>query len=206
MKDAKIEVIFGMVNTEQTISEKQALLRDIRWSRPYIVFFIIWGSQGLLAAVLEFLEQWFPIGRWGLVLVGIAIAASLFALWRINQSKQANVNKAARGAQSNKGRAVVPVLLAVGAVWTMGYVQAIDPLYTPLLKSFILAVGYAQLGVWLGKPFIGMGIWLFVLTIVVAVEYLGLASVLLGGFGGVSMLASGWLLYIGNNQFKEEAG
>jgi hypothetical protein len=187
------------MSIREIVNEKKELRRDIRWSRPYIVFFIIWGSQELLSACLEFLGQWLNIERWEPLPVWIAIAASILFLWKIFQARQGKVSMVSKGAG---GRVVIPVLLAIGALWTMGYVQAIDPLFTPLLKSFILAVGYAQLGIWLGKPFIYMGIWLFVLTIVVALEYLGFASVLLGGFGGASMLALGWLLYIGNNHIK----
>lgn len=190
------------MSIREAINRKQELRRDIRWSRPYIVFFIIWGCQGLLSACMEFLEQWLNIERWEPLPVGIAIAASLLALWRIFQARQGNVS---RVSGVTGGRAAIPLLLVIGALWILGYVQAIDPLFTPLLKSFILAVGYAQLGVWLGKPFIYMGIWLFVLTIVVALEYLGFASVLLGGFGGVSMLALGCLLYFGNKHLEGES-
>jgi hypothetical protein len=189
----------------ETVNGKRELQQNISLSRPYIAFFMIWGIQGLLSAVVEFLGQWLNIGQWGLLIIGIAIIISILILWRNTQTKLVRRPKASRVtgiktvmAPLLASKAVVPLLLTTGALWALGYTQMINPLSTPLLKSFILAIAYTRLSVWLGKPFFYMGIWLYILTLAVALEYLGLASIVLGGFGGISMIALGWMLYIGN--------
>jgi hypothetical protein len=183
----------------EALDRKLAIRQDIRLSRPFIVFLIIWGCQWLLSSCMIFFGQWLDFGIWEPLSLWIALAASAVMLWRSFRSKPWS------GFTMPGGRSIIPLIMIIGAVWTLGYVHSVDTFFIPLLKSFILAAGYAQLSVWLGRPLLYMGIWLFALTVVVAVGYLGLASAVLGGFGGLSMLALGWMLYIGSKESEGNA-
>ncbi|SFM03460.1 hypothetical protein SAMN03159341_114121 [Paenibacillus sp. 1_12] len=178
----------------ETVSSKQAIRQNIQGSRPYLIWLIIWGFQSVTASTLEFIGQWVNVDPWQPLPLWIALAASAVVLWR-----KIRLGALPRFTISG-GLSAVSIIIIIGAIWTHWYVQAANPFFIALLKSFIIAASLAQLGAWLGRPILYIGIWQFVLTVVVAIQYLGLASVVLGGAGGLSMLGLGWLLYIGSKQ------
>lgn len=183
-----------MMKSVEVMNPKQTVLQNIQSSRPYLVWLMIWGIQAVLASTLEFIGQWLDVAAWQSIPLWIALAASAVVLGRdVRLGVWSKLTIPA-------GPSVWAVIMLIVAVWTLGYVHAADTSFIPLLKSFIVAAALAQLGVWLGKPILYIGIWQFVLTLVVATHYLGLASVALGGAGGLSMIALGWMLYIGNKQ------
>ncbi|NOU93531.1 hypothetical protein GC093_09905 [Paenibacillus sp. LMG 31456] len=169
---------------------------DISWGLPYTVFLYIWGTQWVLSSCIGFFGQWQDVELWQQLTVWLALAASLLALMASFRSGTW------RQLADQGGKAALPLLMIIGAVSVLQYVQAVDPFFAPLLRSFVLAIGYAQLAIWLGRPLIYMSLWLFLLTSVIAVWYLGFASMLLGGFGGLSMIAVAWLIRSWNQSPK----
>lgn len=183
-----------MMKSVEAMNPKQTILQNIQNSRPYLVWLMIWGIQSVLASTLEFIGQWLNVSPWQSIPLWIALAASAVVIWRdVRLGVWGKVTIPA-------GASVWSVIMIIVAVWTLGYVHAADVSFIPLMKSFIVAASLAQLGVWLGRPILYIGIWQFVLTVVVATQYLGLASVVLGGAGGLSMIGLAWMLYIGNKQ------
>lgn len=183
-----------IMKSVEVMNSKQVIGQNIQSSRPYLVWLMIWGVQAVLASSLEFIGQWLDVAAWQSIPLWIALAASAVVIWR--DVRLGVLSKLTIPA----GSSVWAVIMLIVAVWTLGYVHAADTSFIPLMKSFIVAASLAQLGVWLGRPILYIGIWQFVLTVVVATQYLGLASVTLGGAGGLSMIALGWMLYIGNKQ------
>ncbi|TDF97236.1 hypothetical protein [Paenibacillus piri] len=172
----------------------------IGWGLPYIVFLYIWGTQWVLSSCIGFFGQWQDVGLWQQLTTWIACAASLAAL-----AGSFRTGRWQRLADQG-GKAALPLLMIVGAVSVLQYVQAVDPFFAPLLRSYVLAVAYALFAMWLGKPLIYMSLWLFLLTTVVAVWYLGFASLLLGGFGGLSMIALAWMIRRWNSKSDDQGG
>ncbi|MDF2960404.1 MAG: hypothetical protein K0S39_2139 [Paenibacillus sp.] len=155
---------------------------------PCTVFLYIWGTQWVLSSCIDFFGQWEDVGRWQQLTVWLALASSLAAL--ISSYRSGTWKQLA----DLGSKAALPLLMIIGAVSILQYVHAVDLFFAPLLKSFVLAICYALLGTWLGRPLVYMSLWLFTLTAVVAVWYLGFASMLLGGFGGLSMITLAWML------------
>jgi hypothetical protein len=179
------------------VSEYDILQRhDIGWGLPYTVFLNIWGTQWVLSSCIDFLGQWQDVESWKQLSVWIALAVSLAALISILRSGKWQL------LVDLGGKAVLPLLMVIGAVSVLQHVQAVDPFFAPLLQSFVLAISYAMLAVKLGRPLIYMSLWLFALTSVVAVWYLGFAAMLLGGFGGLSMIVLAWMIHRWNQTIK----
>ncbi|MCR8636363.1 hypothetical protein [Paenibacillus radicis (ex Xue et al. 2023)] len=176
------------MKTGQASGHQLLQLNNISWGLPYTVFLYIWGTQWVLSSCIGFWGQWQDVELWQKLTVWLALAASLYALVASLRSGKW------RQLADQGGKAALPLLMIIGAVSVLQYVQAVDPFFAPLLRSFVLAIAYAQLAIWLGKPLIYMSLWLFLLTSVVAVWYLGFASMLLGGFGGLSMIAVAWII------------
>jgi hypothetical protein len=163
---------------------------------PCTVFLYIWGAQWVLSSCISFFGQWQDVKYGEQISFWVALAVSIAALLRGFRSGEL------RPLVQQSDKIVLPWLMIIGAVSILRYVQAVDPYFIPLLKSFVLAIVYAQLGIRLGKPLVYMSLWLFALTVVVAVWYLGFASLLLGGFGGLTMISLAWLIRSWNNKAK----
>jgi hypothetical protein len=187
---------------------------NLRIGRPYIVFLIIWGSQGMLSSCIDFFGQWEAVDRLQQLTLWLAAAATLWALWRVYRpaaaaetgDRNGNGNGTGNEWSYQGGSWLLLSLMSAATVLVLLYVRPSGPLFIPLLKSFILAAGYSQLGIWIGRPLVWLGLWLFALTFVVTLFYLGYAPMVLGGFGGLSMLGLARILYIGAKKSEEEIG
>jgi hypothetical protein len=177
------------------------LWNHLRGGQPYVVFLTIWGSQWIVSSFMDFIGQWQDVVLWQQLTLWLAMGISLWALPRSLRSGKRNT-----WTHPASGTGLLPLLMGLASVFVLVYVQAGSPLFTPLLRSFILAIGYAQLGAWLGRPLVYMSLWLFTLTVVVALWYLGFASMILGFFGGLSMLALGRIFYTGSKQAEGNLG
>ncbi|TBL71178.1 hypothetical protein [Paenibacillus thalictri] len=167
-------------------AERFAVYR--KTARPYAPLLTIWGLEWIASAALSFLGQWRDMETYHMyTLAAAAILTLIAAVW----SKRSLLRRA------NAGSLLLPalcVLMAVGALFVLDYVQAIDPFFVPLLHAFALAVGYTFVSIYLGRPLLYLGLWLFALDVVVALHYLGYTLLILSGFGGLSLLVFAWLI------------
>jgi hypothetical protein len=195
-----IEVMDGM-RVQRAVGHHETKRHAVQQWLPYTVFLYIWGAQWVLSSCISFIGQWQDVDDWRQAAFWLALAASTAAV------ATGYCSGGMRLLSGLTGKALLPFLLIIAAVTMLQHVQAIDPFFVPLLKSFVLAIVYAQLGLTLGRPLIYMSLWLFALTSVVAVWYLGFASLLLVGFGGLSMIVLAWMIGIWNkHSYKSEEG
>ncbi|TVY10199.1 hypothetical protein [Paenibacillus cremeus] len=162
-------------------------------AQPFAVFLYIWGLEWLITSAIEFFDpgQGLLSVERGLLFAAILLTAAVL-LWRSRSSKSMAAPRP-RGRGSIAGPAAYVLALAL-LVADLHYAGGIDAFYAPLLKGVVLAAAYGWLSRWLGRPLVYLSLWMLALTVTVAITYLGFASVLLGGFGGLSMLALGsWL-------------
>jgi hypothetical protein len=168
------------------IGEKMSSYRTK--ARPYAIFLYIWGFQWVISAGLNFFEQWRDLQAFQ---EGTVISAAVLSIVVALFGKRSLLRRAN---DSFVAVLLLCLIMLVGAVLILDYIQAIDPFFLPVLNSFVLAIGYAFLSIYLGRPLMFMSIWLFVLTGVVAVWYIGFSALLLKGFGGLSLIALAWLI------------
>ncbi|UJF32818.1 hypothetical protein [Paenibacillus hexagrammi] len=90
---------------------------------------------------------------------------------------------------------LLPGVLLIAAIALLEAVGAVNPLFAPILRSFLLAVGFVQFGLILGRSLLYLGFWLFALTAVMGIWYLGYSGIVLEGMGGFSLLAAGYMLH-----------
>ncbi|WP_248929732.1 hypothetical protein [Paenibacillus hamazuiensis] len=157
-------------------------------ARPYAVFLYIWGAQWMIAGVLGFFSQWRDLESVERISFYAAVLLSLlFSLF----GKRSLLR---RTSLALLGTVTLCVLMLIGTVMILDYVQAVDPFFVPLLHGFVLAIGYAFVSMYLGRPLLYLSLWMFALTAVIALRYLGYSTMLLEGFGGLSMVFFAWLI------------
>ncbi|CAG7634989.1 hypothetical protein PAESOLCIP111_03613 [Paenibacillus solanacearum] len=166
-------------------------------AKPYAVWLYVWGAEWLLSAAISFFDPGDAYAAWRLgVLVAAAVAsAAVWLLRRRHAGKPSAVGYA-------PVRAVLPVLACALIAAVLVRTGTVSPAYTPLLKGIVLAAAYGALCTTLGRPLLYMSLWMLALTITVAYAYLGYASVLLGGFGGLSLLTLGLLVNLWHTLWK----
>lgn len=173
----------------------QSAARDyIKQTTPWLPIFTIWGAEWMVVAVLEIIGTWKFPGWLEPALFAIAALASLFVLLR---GKRAPGDRSGNGGSSSGGASLMwllPPLVLAGAVFLLEWLHAIDPYYREMFRSLLMAFFYVQLGVFAGRPFVYLGLWLFALCAVIGTLYVGFSAEVLGLFGGASLLACGWLL------------
>lgn len=171
---------------QQTTTKDELL--SVRTLIPYLY---IWGIQWIVSAILEY--GWFLEPRnWLQTLsTGIAILLSLVVFVR----------------QSIKGRSQafskqpiaamwLPLFVMIGSIYLLHEVGAIDPHFLHLFRALILAFYLVHFGVLWAKPFVYLGLWLFALTTVLSIWYLGYAPMVVSFFGGISLLSAALLLQL----------
>lgn len=172
-----------------------------RAARPFAVYLFIWGGQWTLAAALEFMKQWLvhaePLqrGSVGLALALTALAAAMQL--RRKRRETPGPGDAAAGARSPVLSALAAPLLCAAALLALWlYLRAASDLLLPLARGVLLTAGYALAGLRLGKPLLLLSAWTLALTATVGVAYYGYAGILVGGFGGLSLIAAGYMLIL----------
>ncbi|CAG7649802.1 hypothetical protein ACFQI7_28370 [Paenibacillus allorhizosphaerae] len=170
-------------------------------AKPYAVWLYIWGLEWLLSAMISFFDPGDAYGAWRVGVLLAAVAATA-AVW-LRRSKNADKPSVRHTAPLSAAMPVLACTLIAAVLLRTGVVS---PLYMPLLKGIVLAAAYGVLSVKLGTPLLYMGLWMLALTFTVAYAYLGYASVLLGGFGGLSLLTLGLLLNFWHTLWKRRMG
>ena len=149
---------------------------------PYLY---LWGGQWMMNALLQYLWMW-PHQEW--VWPVTAIAALLFSLlvWARGGPGQPS--------PADAGWILLVLAMILASVCLLQRVQAVDPFFTIIFLSLLLSIAYAVASRYLGLPLLGLSLWLFALTAVVCLRYLGYAPTALGFFAGLSLMACGWMI------------
>ncbi|MDO3680596.1 hypothetical protein [Paenibacillus ehimensis] len=175
----------GGIRADKLYAEAQAW----RAAAPYSAYLYIWGMAWMASAILTFVGQW---RDWELLQpVLFLLALVLTAAVLLRRRRTASERPAQDGVQS----ALLVAAAVVAVVWllTRGLV-GIDPFYWPVLKGLALTAAYTALFPRLGWVLGAFGLWMLALTVTVVWMYLGYAPVLIGGFGGLSMVALGAMI------------
>ncbi|WP_068776923.1 hypothetical protein [Paenibacillus sp. FJAT-26967] len=159
---------------------------SLRWLTPFLA---LWGVHGIGAAAVEFFEVWIDL-RWLAQALFIGAVLISLLLWlRVTRR-----TSAVRSSSITIIMLAFPAAMLIGAVAALEYVQAVGPFFTPLLRSFLLSVVYVLLGTAIDKRLFWLGLWLFTLTVIIALWYLGYSGVILQGMSGLSLLVCAWSL------------
>ncbi len=185
----------GGISADKLSAETQAW----RAAAPYSAYLYIWGLAWMASAIVTFVGQW---RNWELlqpVLFLLALALTGAVLLRRRRTS------AERAAQNGFRGALFVAAAAVAVVWllTRGPV-GIAPFYWPALKGLALTAAYIVLSQRLGWVPGAFGAWMLALTITVGWMYLGYAPVLIGGFGGLSMVTLGAMIRMRNKGMNAE--
>ncbi|MCZ8514126.1 hypothetical protein O9H85_17175 [Paenibacillus filicis] len=163
-------------------------------ARPYVPFLFIWGGQWLASSVLGFWGQWREVEGYQPLTLAAAIALSVAALaFEATRSRRRPRPEAA----PLSSRAGAPFLGAAALLAVLLYVQMLDWHVLPLLKGIALALGYIIAGARLCRPLLLLGLWMLMLTATVGYWYLGYATIVLDGFGGLSLIGAACLIILG---------
>ncbi|KQX61475.1 hypothetical protein [Paenibacillus sp. Root444D2] len=212
----------GLANTNQKDLEnkKQQDLENKRkaWigqANALIPLLFIWGAEWMFSALVDFAIYWRDLDWLKQAAFITAVVASLIQIWSLRKEFRADSAEGARerstgldghaGARSNAGERsgwghpallVLPGAMLIAAVALLEAIGAVSPLFAPVLRAFILAIGFVQVGLLLGRPLVYLGLWLFALSALMGVWYLGYSGVVLEGMGGISLILSGYMLRI----------
>jgi hypothetical protein len=157
---------------------------------PLLPFFVIWGIQWVLDALLDYKGPWDPNGLVHAAFAGVAVILSVYVA--IRQSRQHKSHSLWEGSILT----YLPLAIWIASIWLLVYVQAIDVNYLHLFLVVALIMMYLYMGVSAGNELIWLGLWLFLLTVIVSIWYLGYTGLILELFGGLSMLAAAAILYL----------
>lgn len=152
----------------------------------------IWGVQWSLNAFLQYIWLW-PHQDW--VLPATVIPSLAATLWVWNKQSKQTVTTFTT---FHIAIIVLVVAMISGMMILLQAIQAIELFFAPMFHTSVLSILYTFFGGWLGRrygiSFLYLGIWLFTLTIITGIWYPGFAPVVLGFFGGLSLIASSWII------------
>ncbi|MDF2644994.1 MAG: hypothetical protein K0Q73_799 [Paenibacillus sp.] len=180
-----------------------------------IPLLFIWGAEWMFSALVDVTIYWRDLDWLKQAAFITAVVASLVQIWSLRKEFSADSAEGARersagsgghaGARSSAGERsgwghpallVLPGAMLIAAVALLEAIGAVSPLFAPVLRAFILAIGFVQVGLLLGKPLVYLGLWLFALSALMGVWYLGYSGVVLEGMGGISLILSGYMLRV----------
>jgi hypothetical protein len=171
---------------------QQAMRPHLRPLAPYIPLLTIWGSQWIAAAILDMLLYWPYADTLRTGSAAVAVILSVIQIYytagRRDKANRQEADTALRLWMS------LPFVVAVGAALLLYYIHAADRNFIEMLRALLLAFCYVQLGVFIGRQLVYLGLWLFALCGVTGMWYLGFAPILLGLFGGLSLIACGLMI------------
>ncbi|WP_409343084.1 hypothetical protein [Paenibacillus sp. MBLB4367] len=174
------------------ITRQQAAHAYIHIAKPWLPLFAVWGAEWMIVSITAIIGKWkFP--SWlDVALLGLAVLLSIGILIRsaLGNKAQAEGDQGAASGLVN----LLPALILAAAVVLLERLNAVDPYFRELFRSLLLSFFYVQLGVFAGRTFIYLGLWLFALSAIVGSLYIGFSVEVLGLFGGASLVACGWLL------------
>jgi hypothetical protein len=174
----------------------------------------IWGAEWMFSALVDFAIYWRDLDWLKQAAFITAVVASLVQIWSLRKEFRADSAEGARersagsgghaGASAGGKRGgwghpallVLPGAMLIAAVALLEAIGAVSPLFAPVLRAFILAIGFVQVGLLLGRPLVYLGLWLFALSALMGVWYLGYSGVVLEGMGGISLILSGYMLRV----------
>jgi hypothetical protein len=160
-------------------------------ARPYAAFLYVWGLQWIVAAIVEFIGQWRDVSLYQAVVLWTAVAVTIVL----------GARRSAAAAVARDGIAwLVPLMIGIGGLIVLQRVGAVTWFFWPVLQGFALSFGFALASPRLGLPLFWLSLWMFAVTACAAFYYLGYSSLLVGGFGGLSLLAVGWMISVWNRR------
>ncbi|MBP1964661.1 hypothetical protein [Paenibacillus aceris] len=174
-------------------------------ARALIPLLFIWGAEWIFSALVDFAIYWRDLDWLKQAALLTAVIASLIQLWSLR--KDFRTGEEGRGLMDRSGWGhpallLLPGVMLIAAVALLEAIGAIGPLFTPVLRAFILAIGFVQIGLLLGRPLIYLGLWLFALSALMGIWYLGYSAVVLEGMGGISLIVSGYMLRVWGRQHE----
>mgnify|MGYP001466411330 CR=1 FL=1 len=158
---------------------------------PLAPYAFIWGIQSVVRACLQYIWIW-PYAEW--IFPATAIPALLVSLYVWVKQTRRPPDPEGAGLPFSSVRLILLFAAAAGSILLLRMINAVDPLFIPVIAALALSTCYFALGKWLGKPLTYLGLWLCALTAVISLRYLGYASAVLGSFGGLSLIALGWMI------------
>lgn len=152
----------------------------------------IWGVQWAMNAFLQYIWLW-PYQNW--VLPATVIPSLAATLWVWNRQ----LRQTATTVPSFHIAVIVLVVIMIsGMMILLQAIRAIELFFAPIFHTSLLSILYVFFGGWLdrryGISFLCLGVWLFSLTIIIGIWFPGFAPVVLGFFGGLSLIASSWII------------
>ncbi|NOU71779.1 hypothetical protein GC098_10165 [Paenibacillus sp. LMG 31458] len=180
-----------------------------------IPLLFIWGAEWIFSALVDVAIYWRDLDWLKQAAFITAVVASLIQIWSLRKEFRADSAEGARersagsGGHAGAGSSaaehsgwghpallVLPGAMLIAAVALLEAIGAVSPLFAPVLRAFILAIGFVQVGLLLGRPLVYLGLWLFALSALMGVWYLGYSGVVLEGMGGISLILSGYMLRV----------
>ncbi|MDQ1911551.1 hypothetical protein RAC89_14055 [Paenibacillus sp. GD4] len=144
-----------------------------------------------MAAIVEFMGQWRDVSLYQAVVLWTAVAVTIVL----------GARRSAAAAVARDGIAwLVPLMIGIGGLIVLQRVGAVTWFFWPVLQGFALSFGFALASPRLGPPLFWLSLWMFAVTACAAFYYLGYSSSLVGGFGGLSLLAVGWMISVWNRR------
>lgn len=164
--------------------------------RSWLLLFYIWAAQWMAGGFIKWYGEW-KLPGW--FQSGTALAAALLSFFILLTTGLRAEPSGTESPSPRLGRiasiwVTVPFALAVGSLMLLEYVRAVDPFFMDLFRCLLLAFFFSCLGVLLGLELLMLGIWLFGVSMVTCVWYLGFAPMVLQFMGGLSLLACGLIL------------
>ncbi|QGQ98601.1 hypothetical protein EHS13_28825 [Paenibacillus psychroresistens] len=147
----------------------------------------------MASGIIDFLMETPTLKTIKLITLLLAALASLLIILRLRSQIIVPTQLSAQTWQSYKK--LFPLLSLIGSLVLLWYIAESDILLViPVLCTLFLAFFYVVIGAVLSRELIWLGFWLFGLTAIVSIWYLGYAPFVLEGMGGLSILACGWIL------------
>ncbi|MEC0229670.1 hypothetical protein [Paenibacillus alba] len=183
-----------MQNSKQTdlANKRKAWIGE---AHALIPLLFIWGGEWMFSAIMDFAIYWRDLDWLKQAAFITAVVASLIQLWSLRKDFRKD-DSAERSGWGHPALLLLPGVMLIAAIALLEAIGAVGPLFSPVLRAFVLAIGFVQVGLLLGRPMIYLGLWMFALTALMGVWYLGYSAVILEGMGGISLIAGGYMLRV----------
>ena len=150
---------------QQVENKRKDWLREAHGLIPLL---FIWGAEWVFSAAIDFAIYWRDLDWLKQAAFITAVVASLIQIWGMRKSLGAGdtrVNEdSERTGWGHPIFLVLPGAMLIAAVALLEAIGAVNPLFAPILRAFLLAIGFVQVGLLLGRSLIYLGLWLFALT------------------------------------------
>lgn len=167
---------------------------QVREVRGWLPLFHIWAVQWLFSGVIQWYGAW-KLPGWVQPASSMAAALACIALLLAHGwfHRTEPVSSSAKLASLF---AVVPFGIAAGSLMLLEYIHAVNPFFMDLFRALLLSFFFSCLGLLMGLELMLLGIWLFAVSAVTFICYLGFAPMILDGMGGLSLFACGLMLQV----------